>query len=165
MNNLRRICVFSFVLMIVFSGFDAPAQEKKIRKKDVPQAVISAFEKAYPGALVRGYSSEIEGGKVKYEIESFRNKFTLDVLYLPDGSVAEVEEGLTVGELPDAVKAAVKASYPRGRIAKAEKKTVGLDVTYELRVSSGKIGIDLEIASGGRILRDSQKESTKERED
>ena len=138
-------------------GVYASAQEKKISRKNVPQAVLSAFEKAYPGVRAKSYSTELEDGKTYYEIESVQNKMTLDISYLPDGSVVEVEEGIIVGALPDAVKAAVKANYPNGRIAKAEKRTVETTETYELQVISGKARVSLEIASGGKIVKRSEK--------
>ena len=46
------------------------AGDQKLEKKDVPAAVITAFEKAYPGAAVKGYGKEVEKGKTHFEIES-----------------------------------------------------------------------------------------------
>jgi hypothetical protein len=157
MNRLGRVVVGSIALIVVFAlGIEARAQEKKITKKDVPQAVISAFEKAYPNAKVKGYSTETEEGKTYFEVESYQGKLTLDVSYLSDGTVAEIEEGVTAGSLPDAVKAAVKSNYPKGKIAKAEKKTVGTSVTYELKVTSGKTSAGVEVDPSGKILKKSK---------
>lgn len=157
MNRLGRVVVGTIALIVVFAlGIEARAQEKKITKKDVPQAVISAFEKAYPNAKVKGYSTETEEGKTYFEVESYQGKLTLDVSYLSDGTVAEIEEGVTAGSLPDAVKAAVKSNYPKGKIAKAEKKTVGTSVTYELKVTSGKTSAGVEVDPSGKILKKSK---------
>ena len=145
------------------------AQEKKITKKDVPAAVVSAFEKAYPKAKVKGYSTETENGKKYFEVESTIGKMTLDVSYLADGTAAEIEEGVTAGSLPDAVKATVKANFPKGTIAKAEKKTVGTVVTYEMNITTGKKSVGVEIDPTGKILNqskaDSEKEEKEEKED
>jgi hypothetical protein len=149
--------VFKIALIIaIVIGVEARTQEKKIGRKDMPQAVLSAFEKSFPDAKVKSFSTESEDGKTYFEIESVRNKMTLDVSYLPDGSAMEIEQGITVGELLDAVKAAVKANYPHGRIAKAEKRTIGTTETFELQVTSGKSRVSLEIASGGKIIKRSE---------
>jgi hypothetical protein len=169
MNRLRRIAVLSITLLIVFAlGFEASAKEKKISKKHVPSAVLSAFEKAYPKAKVKGYSTETENGKTYFEVESHQGKKTLDVSYLADGTLAETKEGVTAGDLPDSVKAAVKSNYPKGKITKAEKKTVGAIVTYELKVRTGKKHVRLEIDSNGKILKTksgSEKEENEEKEE
>jgi hypothetical protein len=166
MNRLRKVAVVSIALIVVFVlGIDASAKEKKIAKKDVPAAVISTFEKAYPNAKVKGYSTETEEGKTYFEVESMVGKMTLDVSYLSDGTVAEIEEGITIGELPDAVKATIKANYPKGKIAKAEKKTAGTTVTYELKVKTGKTSAGMEIDPSGKILKKSKSGTEKKEKD
>ncbi len=152
---------------ILFLGFalQATAQEKKITKKDVPAAVLSAFQKAYPKAKVKGYSTETENGKTTFEVESMQGKMTLDVEYLSDGTATEVEEGLAAKDLPAPVLDAVKAKYANGKIAKAEKKTVGDVVTYELKVMTGKTHAGLEIDPSGKVIRESKGSAKKEKEE
>ena len=166
MNSVQKVVAAILTsIAIIALGTNVNAQEKKIHKKDVPQAVLAAFEKNYPDAKVRGYSTEAEDGKTFFEIESMRGRMTLDVSYLPDGSAAEIEEGVTVGELPDAVKAAVKSNYPRGTIARAERRTVGTTVTFELRIRSGKAQVGMEIDPAGKILKKTTKNAESERND
>jgi hypothetical protein len=166
MYRLRRAIVVCIALILVMAlGIEASAQEKKMTKKDVPQAVISAFEKAYPKAKVKGYSTETEEGKTYFEIESHQGKMTLDVSYLGDGTVAEIEEGVAAGNLPDAVKAAVSTNYPKGKITKAEKKTVGTTVTYELKVATGKTRVGVEVDPSGQIMKKSKAGAEKEKND
>jgi hypothetical protein len=163
MNRLARVVIGSTILIVVFAlGIEARAQEKKITKKEVPQAVISAFEKAYPNAKVKGYSTETEEGKTYFEIDGYQGKLMLDVSYLPDGTAAEIEEGVTAGSLPDPVKAALKSNYPKGKIATPERKTVGTNVTYELTVKSGKTSVDVEIDPTGKILKKSKSSAEKD---
>jgi ABC-type glycerol-3-phosphate transport system substrate-binding protein len=163
MNRLKRVAIASISLIVVLAFcIGASAQEKKITKKDVPQAVISAFEKAYPKAKVKGYSTETEEGKTYFEVESTVGKMTLDISYLADGTAAEIEEGVAARELPDAVKVAVKTDYPKGKITKAEKKTVGTTVTYELKVTTGKTSAGVEIDPSGKIMRKSKEGAEKD---
>ena len=142
MKRPSIVCVTLFLMIV--AGIQARAQEKKISKKDLPRAVLSAFEQSYPNARIKGYSTEMEEGKTFYEIESMKDKMSLDVSYLSDGTVAEIEEGIAVGMLPDPVKASVKANFPRGKISRAEKKTVGDSVTYQLKMTTGRTSTEIE---------------------
>jgi hypothetical protein len=163
MKSIRTMAVVRITLIVVFAlAFIANAQEKKITKKDVPVAVLSAFEKAYPKAKVKGYSTETEDGKTYFEIESMQGKMNLDASYLPDGTVAEIESGVAVKNLPIPVKDAVKAKYPKGKIDKAEQKTVGAVVTFEIKVKVGKSIVGLEIDPSGKIIKESKAKAKKE---
>jgi hypothetical protein len=58
--NLTRLFVR---LSLTASGvslltFSAVAQDVKLKKKQVPRAVIAAFQSAYPQATIRGYARE-----------------------------------------------------------------------------------------------------------
>src|SRR5438128_6987310 len=97
----------------LFLSLPAAAQEKKLTAKDVPAAVIAAFKSAYPNATIRGYAREKENGKVFYEIESKENNMTRDVLYNPDGTVAEIEESVAANDLPAAAQQAIHEKYPK----------------------------------------------------
>ena len=130
----------------------AVAQEKKITGKDVPAAVISAFKAAYPNATIRGYAREKEKGKVFYEIESREGTTTRDVLYNPDGTVAEIEESIAATDLPAEVQQAMKEKYPKAVITKAEKTTAGDKVSYEIVARRGKKRVTVEFDSNGKVL-------------
>ncbi len=138
------------------------AQEKKITKKSVPAAVLASFAKAYPGAKVKGYAKEVENGKTYYEIESMNGKQSLDALYQADGTVAEVEEGVAPADLSKQVTDAVKATYAKGKITRAEKTTRGQETTYELRVASGKKTVGLTVDATGKIVKESKAGANKE---
>jgi len=130
----------------------AVAQEKKITGKDVPAAVISAFKTAYPNATIRGYAREKENGKVFYEIESREGTTTRDVLYNPDGTVAEIEESIAVTDLPAEVQQAMKEKFPKAAITKAERTTAGDKVSYEIVARQGKKRVTIEFDSSGKML-------------
>jgi hypothetical protein len=75
------------------------AQEKKANKKTpTPAAVLSAFKKAYPDAVIMSTDKELTGGKTYYEVESVDGSTRRDLLYLPDGTVYE-KEGKTCCDL------------------------------------------------------------------
>ncbi|MDQ2936425.1 MAG: PepSY-like domain-containing protein [Acidobacteriota bacterium] len=134
-------------------GLYAEAQEKQVKKKQVPPAVIAAFNSAYPQATVRGYAREKENGKTYYEVESMDGQTTRDILYNPDGTVAEIEEGIPVGDLPADARAAMAAKYPNAVITKAEKITRGDITEYEAHGRSGKKGVSMEFDASGKPLK------------
>ena len=129
-----------------------PAQDRKISRKDVPPAVLAAFEKAYPHAKIRGMSTEVENGKTYFEIESVDGTQARDVLYLADGTVAEVEEVVAAGTLPEAVKTAVGKEFARAKIVKAERTLKGTVISYEVHVSLGSKKGSIVVDPSGKAI-------------
>ncbi len=137
---------------VLLLALSAVAQEKKITAKDVPAAVMSAFKTAYPKATIRGYAREKEHGKVFYEIESREGTTTRDVLFNPDGTVAEIEESVAAIDLPAEIQQAIKRKYPKAIITRAERTTTGDKVSYEIAARQGKKRITTELDSSGKVL-------------
>lgn len=149
-RTISRAALIAMAVLLV--AIAAVAQEKKITGKDVPAAVMSAFKTAYPNATIRGYAREKENGKVFYEIESREGTTTRDVLYNPDGAVAEIEESLAATDLPAEVQQAMKEKYPKAVITKAERTTAGNKVSYEIVARHGKKRVTIEFDSSGKVL-------------
>ena len=153
--NLTRLfvrlgLVVSLVSLLYLSAF---AQEVKLKRKQVPRAVIAAFQSTYPQAIMRGFAREKENGKVYYEVESVEGTTTRDVLYNPDGIVAEVEESMAVGDLPPAASEALRAKYPAAVITKAEKIVRGDITEYEAHARVGKKRVSMEFDANGAPLK------------
>ena len=138
---------------LLLTSVCASAQEAKIKEKDVPQAVIAAFKSAYPNATVRGYAREKENGKVFYEIESKDGATMRDLLYNPDGTVAEIEETIAVTDLPAEAQQLIKSKYPRAVVSRAEKVTEGDKVKYEVSARIGKKRIGWSFDADGKLLK------------
>ncbi|HYR75358.1 MAG TPA: PepSY-like domain-containing protein [Pyrinomonadaceae bacterium] len=153
MKFIRTISRAVLIVMAVsVLAIATVAQEKKITGKDVPAAVMTAFKTAYPNATIRGYAREKENGKVFYEIESREGTTTRDVLYNPDGTVAEIEESIAAADLPAEVQQAMKEKYPKAVITKAERTTAGDKVSYEIVARQGKKRVTVEFDSSGKVL-------------
>lgn len=152
-HALARIALL--VIAVSMIGLSAMAQESKVAEKDVPAAVIAAFKSAYPNATIKGYAKEKENGKTFYEIESKEGDTGRDVLYNPDGSVAEIEETMAPSDLPAAAQEVIRSKYPGAVVAKAEKtteKTAGGDkIGYEVIARQGKKRISLEFDADGKL--------------
>jgi len=153
-------------LMVMLSAEVANAKDKKITKKQLPAAVLTAFQTAYPHATIKGQSIETEKGKKFYEIESVDGKIYRDLLYTADGKVYEIEETVAAETLPAEVKSTLTKEYPTGKIVKAERVTHDSSVTYEihLKVGKKKTGVTLDLQ--GKILKgDSEDKETGEKDE
>lgn len=127
------------------------AEKDEEQHVTAPEAVMTAFHKAYPNAEIRDISRESKDGKDYFEIESFDGKVRRDLLYLADGTVFEIEEAISPSALPKPVADALKAKYPKGELQKAEKITRGSSVEYEVLVENGEESFEVALSSDGMI--------------
>lgn len=95
--------------------------EKPLAYKEVPAAVRAAFEKQFPGAKVRGASSETGERGTVYEVECDWRGRPHDITFRADGALVAVEETIPPGEAPAAVMAALRKEFPKALVVRAEK--------------------------------------------
>ena len=168
-----RIQLAHFPALILLLSFlpatpGVAAQDRKISKNDVPAPVLEAFARAYPHATIRGTSTEVENGRTYYEIESLDGTQARDILYLPDGTAAEIEEVVAATALPAPVKRGVENEFAKAKIAKAEKVTKGTQISYEVHVSQGSKTGSIVVDPSGKVLKKSplsEKKQMEEHED
>jgi hypothetical protein len=108
-------------------------------KVELPPAVASAFEKAYPDAVINASAKEEENGKTVYEIESLDKGMNRDLLYAADGTVLECEEQIKEADLPAPVIAALRNLHPKATITKAERTTKGKLLQYDLALAGAPV--------------------------
>ncbi len=99
----------------------------------VPQTILSAFQRAYPGAAVVATSKEDLDGKAVYRVDCTDKGQKRVVRYKPDGSLLETGEPVTESTLPAPVAAAMH-SHPRAVFGSGLKITQGGIVHYELKL-------------------------------
>jgi len=146
----RPIC--SLLLACALIAPALPGQEKPVRQKDIPGPVLAAFHRAYPAAKIRGTSTEVEKGKTYYEIESVDGKQARDILYLADGTAAEIEETIPAESLPAAVRDAVTKEFHASDVTKAERVTRGAAVAYEIHVRRGAQHGSVVVDTAGKVV-------------
>lgn len=130
------------------------AQEKKIKRSDLPPAVEKVAAEASKGATVKGYSKETENGKTTYEVEMVVNGHTKDVELDTTGAIVEIEEEAAMDSLPANVKAGLSEKAAGGKILKVETLTKGGKlVAYEAKVRSaaGKKS-EIQVGPDGKLL-------------
>ena len=147
---------FLLLLFVVIPGIAQKVgkedEEQSLKRKDVPKAILTAFEQAYPKAKIIGYSKESDEGKTVYEIESKDGTVSRDATYADDGTVVSIEESFPYAGLPDAVHSAVTKDYPKARVGICEKVTKGTTIQYEVHLKSGKKNVEIVFDSDGKLV-------------
>ena len=148
--------------LFVIAMFSAQAQEKKIAIKDLPAAVTAAFQQTYPKATITGAATEVEDGKMMYEVESKDGTINRDLLFTEKGEVFEIEESIHPDVLPADIKSVLEKQFTKYKLIKAEKITHGAKVEYELKVKSHKKTYAVVLDSGAKIVKSDVMKTKKE---
>lgn len=150
--NTKHWAVVAIVALSA-AGSSASAQDKRLKKSDLPAAVQKASDEQAKGATVRGYSSETENGQLEYEVAMTVNGRSRDVSFAADGSILEIEQEVLVDSLPAAVRAALVQKAGTGKITKVESLTKrGTLVAYEALVRTGTKRSEVQVGPDGQPL-------------
>jgi hypothetical protein len=158
MNPRKHISVLVCLVVLCVAAFVfAEDQETKINKKDLPAAVLHAFERDYPLAKIIGATREIEDSVEYYEIASKEDGTKRDVFYQANGGLVSVEELIRPRDLSTLVHDAVMHQYPKGKIKSAEKITRAGISSFEVVVRDGNRYYELALTADGRITETEEK--------
>jgi len=144
--------------MIVLTGClavagSATAQEKKIKRSDLPAAVEKTVVAESKGATIRGFSEEKEKGKTTYELQMTVNGHSKDLQMDESGVVIEVEEQVALEALPTEARTSLQAKAGRGRITKVESITKkNRLVAYEAQVDTDGKKSEVQVGADGKPL-------------
>ena len=139
--------------LFALASLNVLAAEKKISRAELPAPVQKAADEQAKGATVRGYSKDIENGKVEYEIQLVDGGHSKDVTIAPDGSLIEVEEQVSIDALAPKVRAGLAAKAGRGKITKVESLTKhGSIVAYEAQVLTDGKRSEVQVGRDGEGL-------------
>ncbi len=131
----------------------ASAQEKKIKRSDLPPAVEKTVAAQSEGVTIRGFSTEKEKGQTFYEVEMTVNGHSKDVLIASDGTIVEIEEQVALDSLSAEVKAGLQAKAGKGKILKVESLTKkGKLVAYEAQVDTNGKKSEVQAGPDGKPL-------------
>ncbi|HEY4816957.1 MAG TPA: hypothetical protein VIH67_05970 [Candidatus Acidoferrum sp.] len=150
--NTRNTRAILLTTLLLFAGL-AVAQEKKIKRSDLPPAVEKTVAAQSAGATVKGFSKEIEKGQTYYEAELIVNGHTKDILIDGNGAIVEVEEEVAMNALPTEVKAGLQAKAGEGKLVKVETLTKNDKlVAYEAQVRKGGKKSEVQVGPDGKPL-------------
>jgi len=148
-QNSRTILLAAVLLV---GGLEV-AQEKKIKRADLPPAVEKTVAAQSAGATVKGFSKETEKGQTYYEAEMIVNGHSKDILIDTNGAIVEVEEEVAMDALPTEVKAGLQAKAGEGKLVKVETLTKQDKlVAYEAQVTRGGKKSEVQVGPDGKPL-------------
>lgn len=148
-------------IVLLFAVSAVMAQERAIKRSEVPKAVIDAFTKAYPHATMREFSMEKEGASTVYEIESLEGKMSRDVSYAADGTLISLEESIPLSDVPAKVKAALDRDFPGASFQTIEKvREHGAD-TFEMLLTAKGTKMEVVYSPDGALVKKEVKKSSK----
>ena len=120
--NLNNLFKLFLIILFAFSLISCEGEEERqVTEKEVPGAVLQAFNNAYPGATVKEYAEEKEDGQTFYEVSCEFEGRKIDAVYNPDGIVFAIEEVIRVEELPDIIHQAIAKEFQQFSIEMAKK--------------------------------------------
>jgi uncharacterized membrane protein YkoI len=151
--KLTRWLVYGAFLWSCLLAVTLSAREKHLKKSDLPAAVQKVADQQSQGAIVRGYSSETEDGKLQYEVSLTVDGHTKDVAIASDGTINEIEEQVFLGKLPSSVRDALQRKAAPGKILKVESLTKHDQlVAYEVQVTTGGKKSEIQVGPDGGDL-------------
>jgi hypothetical protein len=151
--NLHRKTVILLLAAGVAFVTTAQAQEKKIKREELPAAVEKTVAEQSKGATIRGFSREVEKGKTSYEVALTVNGHGKDISMDEKGNIVEIEEEVSLDTLPAAVKEGLEKAAGSGKIGKVESLTKnGKLVAYEAVVKTGTKKSEVQVGPDGKKL-------------
>ena len=149
-----RLNIFALMVMLGVSFIVASAQEKKIKREQLPPAVEKTVAAESQGATIKGFASEREHGQQFYEVSLNVNGHNKDILIDRNGQVVEVEEEVSFDSLPANVQDALKKRSGAGTITLVESLTKqGRLVAYEAHVKHGLRRWEIQVGPTGEKLK------------
>lgn len=121
---MRLTILPTTTLALTALAMSAAAQEKQVKKEEVPPAVTNAVTAKYPKASMKSFTMETENGKTFYEVELKGDGAPNDVKVTPEGKIESEEKTISTKDIPEAVRTALSNSaYGKAKVKKVEKVT------------------------------------------
>jgi uncharacterized membrane protein YkoI len=151
--NLHTKVTIASVVVVLASFSVVQAQEKKLKREQLPPAVEKTVATESQGATINGFATEVEKGKRLYEVELTVDGRSKDISMDKRGRVVEVEEEVAIDSLPTAVQEGLRKAAGAGTIGKIESLTKnGKLVAYEAHVKTGTKRSEIQVGSNGEKL-------------
>ena len=143
-----------------WAGDDSQSEEERsVTQAEVPAAALATLKELANSATITEFAEETEHGGTFYE-GSWRGPSgqNMDVLVTAAGALVEIEETLSVDQLPAAVRAAVRKAAGEKTELSVEKKTM---ILYEARFQKQKQTHELVVTPDGRPYQEEVKKPSR----
>jgi len=152
MNLFRKLSLATLLIGLAIVSV-AQAQEKKLKREQLPPAVEKTVATESQGATINGFATEVEKGQRLYEVALTVNGHSKDISMNKNGKVVEVEEEVTMDSLPAAVQEGLRKAAGAGEIGMIESLTKGGKlVAYEAHVKTGTKRSEIQVGPNGEKL-------------
>jgi hypothetical protein len=152
MSMIIRFAVAALVLGMTTASI-TQAQEKKLKREQLPPAVEKTVAIESQGATIKGFATEVEKGKRLYEVELVVDGRSKDISMDQNGNIVEIEAEVTIDSLPAEVQSGLKKLAGTGTIGKVESLTKGGKlVAYEAVVKRGAKRSEIQVGPNGERL-------------
>lgn len=136
---MRIICIFISVLSMLLSLNTCLAQEKGLRKKDIPELVREFIQSKYPNAKRIRYYLE-KDNEITYIESEFRfNDLNYSLRFL-EGELVETEVSISFENIEKGLRESIRLSldslFGKYRILECQKVNPGVEGRYELHIKS-----------------------------
>jgi len=149
---MRALQVYVATSALVLAS-SVMAQEKTVKRSELPPAVEKTVVAQSRGAVIHGFSKEKENGHTYYEAEMTVNGHGKDLLMDETGAIVEIEEQVALDSLPSAVKDGLQAKAGQGKIIKVESITKHDKlVAYEAKVTTAGKKSEVQVGPDGKPL-------------
>jgi uncharacterized membrane protein YkoI len=146
----KNLSTLSAALVLFNAFYAVSAQEHRINRSQLPAAVEKTLKNQSKGAMIKGLSTDIEGGQKVYEVEMIFNGHTRDIEIAHDGTLNEVEEEVSFDCLSPEVQNALRSKAGAAKIVKVESITkTGALVAYEASTLNGSRKGEIKVGPKG----------------
>ena len=146
------VCMIG-VCLLAAANLRAQESERRVKMKDLPEAVQKTVREQSSGARLRSLAIEVEDGNTFYEAALTINGHHRDVLIDPAGAVVEIEEAVALSALPEVVRAEIIKQVGKGKILGVESITKNdVVVAYEAHLRKAGKRSEIKIAPDGTLL-------------
>lgn len=141
------------LLALSLVSINMSVAQKRISRAALPAPVQKTADEQAKGATVRGYSKDIENGRVEYEVQVVANGHSRDITIAPDGSLVEIEEQVSIDALSPRVRTSLIAKAAKGKITRVESLTKhGKIVAYEAQILTAGKHSEIQVGPDGNHL-------------
>ena len=144
MNYIGTILAPFFLVGGIASG-----NAQDIAKKDVPDAVKAAFNKAYPKATDVDWERKGSNYEVDFDLAKVDHK----AIYTASGKTIALEKDIPNKQLPATITKSIKAKYPQGRIDDVDQINTGDIVSYKIDIE-GTPDVNVWYGADGKFIKE-----------
>ncbi|RFN59064.1 PepSY-like domain-containing protein [Marixanthomonas ophiurae] len=134
-----------FLLVALFVTTVATAQD--LKQTDVPNSVLSNFQKENPNATDVEWEKEMDNYKVEFDQDSQE----YEIWYSTSGTMVKMEQDITENMLPKAITSVISSKYSGYKVDDCEKITKDNKTTYKVELENGTDEMDVVFNETGKV--------------